>query len=126
MSPPDAAQSIHTFWVSVCVQCVCVCVCEQCVCACVRVTSACGPSPLRAHSYLHSAFRDVGQSDEDLVSAMAKDILDRLPAVFDVEKAQAKFPVRYEESMNQVTVLHIGGGRGEPVRFLPQHVCYGF
>jgi len=43
-----------------------------------------------------------GQSDEALVAAMAKDILTRLPPVFDVEKAQAKFPVKYEESMNQV------------------------
>ncbi|KAF5830265.1 dynein heavy chain, N-terminal region 2-domain-containing protein [Dunaliella salina] len=43
-----------------------------------------------------------GQSDEALVAAMAKDILARLPPVFDVEKAQAKFPVKYEESMNQV------------------------
>eukprot|EP00983_Pelagomonas_calceolata_P094860 1157933-Pelagomonas_calceolata.AAC.4 len=46
-----------------------------------------------------------GQSDEALVAAMAKDILTRLPPVFDVEKAQAKFPVKYEESMNQGWVM---------------------
>ncbi|GLC41774.1 hypothetical protein PLESTM_001238200 [Pleodorina starrii] len=43
-----------------------------------------------------------GGSEEDVVAAMVEDILKRLPPNFDVEKAQAKYPVRYEESLNQV------------------------
>ncbi|GMH41668.1 hypothetical protein BSKO_09578 [Bryopsis sp. KO-2023] len=43
-----------------------------------------------------------GGNDEELVGRMVEDILNRLPANFDIEKAQAKFPVKYEESMNQV------------------------
>ena len=39
---------------------------------------------------------------EDLVGSLVSDILSRLPANFDIEKAQYKYPVRYEESMNQV------------------------
>ncbi|PNH03664.1 Dynein heavy chain 7, axonemal [Tetrabaena socialis] len=41
-------------------------------------------------------------SDEEIVGAMVEDILKRLPHTFDIEKAQAKYPVRYEESLNQV------------------------
>lgn len=33
---------------------------------------------------------------------MVREILSRLPPNFDVEKAQHKYPVLYEESMNQV------------------------
>lgn len=33
---------------------------------------------------------------------MVSDISARLPADFDIEKAQARYPVKYEESMNQV------------------------
>jgi dynein heavy chain len=36
------------------------------------------------------------------VGALADDILRRLPPPFDVEKAAARYPVRYEESLNQV------------------------
>ena len=42
-----------------------------------------------------------GQKDE-VVGAMAADILAKLPEPFDVEKAQERYPVKYEESMNQV------------------------
>ena len=40
--------------------------------------------------------------EEDLVDGLVKDILKRMPANFDIEKAQYKYPVLYEESMNQV------------------------
>ncbi|GAX74205.1 hypothetical protein CEUSTIGMA_g1654.t1 [Chlamydomonas eustigma] len=43
-----------------------------------------------------------GGSSEELVGAMVTDILSRLPANFDIEKAQHKYPVRYEQSLNQV------------------------
>ncbi|GIL57271.1 hypothetical protein Vafri_12526 [Volvox africanus] len=43
-----------------------------------------------------------GSTEEEIVAAMVQDILKRLPPNFDVEKAQAKYPVRYEESLNQV------------------------
>lgn len=45
---------------------------------------------------------DGGSGQEEVVGAMVKDIMHRLPENFDVEKAQLKYPVRYEESMNQV------------------------
>lgn len=41
---------------------------------------------------------------------MTQDILARLPPAFDVEKAQAKYPVKYEESMNQVGARWRGTG----------------
>ena len=43
-----------------------------------------------------------GSGEEDLVDGLVKDILKRMPANFDIEKAQYKYPVLYEESMNQV------------------------
>eukprot|EP00854_Cymbomonas_tetramitiformis_P001348 gene1348-1949_t len=43
-----------------------------------------------------------GQSEEDVVAGIVKDLLTRLPPNFDVEMAQLKYPVRYDESMNQV------------------------
>jgi hypothetical protein len=43
-----------------------------------------------------------GAAGDALVAAMVADVLRKLPEDFDVEKAQAKYPVRYEESMNQV------------------------
>jgi dynein heavy chain, axonemal len=38
------------------------------------------------------------------VSGVVADLLDRLPANFDVEKVGTKYPVLYEESLNQVLV----------------------
>ncbi|KAG2482389.1 hypothetical protein HYH03_018685 [Edaphochlamys debaryana] len=43
-----------------------------------------------------------GAGEEEMVGAMVEDILRRLPPNFDIEKAQHKYPVRYEESLNQV------------------------
>lgn len=39
---------------------------------------------------------------EARVAVMVADISARLPADFDIEKAQGRYPVKYEESMNQV------------------------
>ena len=36
-----------------------------------------------------------GGSSEELVGSLVSDILQRLPANFDIEKAQYKYPVRY-------------------------------
>eukprot|EP00798_Chlamydomonas_sp_ICE-L_P020336 gene20336-27098_t len=43
-----------------------------------------------------------GTSEEELVGIMVKDILSKLPPNFDIEKAQLRFPVRYDQSLNQV------------------------
>ena len=43
-----------------------------------------------------------GGGQEELVSELAKGILEKLPANFDIEAAGLKYPVLYEESMNQV------------------------
>ena len=47
-----------------------------------------------------SSSGDDGQ--EDMVSDLCKNVLENLPPNFDIEAATLKFPVRYEESMNQV------------------------
>uniref|UniRef100_A0A7S1SRN5 Dynein heavy chain n=1 Tax=Tetraselmis chuii TaxID=63592 RepID=A0A7S1SRN5_9CHLO len=43
-----------------------------------------------------------GGGEESLVDGLVKDILARMPPNFYIEKAQLKYPVLYEESMNQV------------------------
>ena len=43
-----------------------------------------------------------GNSKDDVIFAVASDVLNRLPSDFDVERTQAAYPVRYEESMNTV------------------------
>eukprot|EP00736_Rhodelphis_marinus_P007919 Rmarinus@m.2764 len=43
-----------------------------------------------------------GGSTDDLLNDIAGDILAKMPAAFDVEAAQEKFPVMYNESMNTV------------------------
>lgn len=40
--------------------------------------------------------------EEDIVSDLCKNVLENLPPNFDIEAATLKFPVKYEESMNQV------------------------
>ncbi|KAF6774643.1 hypothetical protein AHF37_06013 [Paragonimus kellicotti] len=44
-----------------------------------------------------------GFSDSEL-DAIASDILGKIPATFDMEEANKKYPVKYEESMNTVLV----------------------
>ena len=46
--------------------------------------------------------RGGGGGKEQLVANITKDILEKLPANFDIEAVQRKFPVLYEESMNTV------------------------
>ncbi|KAF8769940.1 Dynein heavy chain 7 like protein [Argiope bruennichi] len=46
---------------------------------------------------------DGGTTDQQL-SEVAADILAKLPANFDMEEANARYPVRYDESMNTVLV----------------------
>ena len=43
-----------------------------------------------------------GGSREDVVMDLAKDILDTLPPIFNMEAIQKQYPVIYEESMNTV------------------------
>lgn len=47
-------------------------------------------------------------STERMVEELAESILDRLPPRFDVEAAQEKYPVVYEESMNTVLTQELG------------------
>jgi dynein heavy chain len=39
---------------------------------------------------------------EETVGAIVKDLLKQLPVPFDLENAAARYPVRYDQSMNQV------------------------
>lgn len=43
-----------------------------------------------------------GASKEDTISAVAADIANKIPLNFDMEAAQIRYPVRWEESMNTV------------------------
>lgn len=43
-----------------------------------------------------------GASKEDIISAVAADIASKIPPNFDMEAAQIRYPVRWEESMNTV------------------------
>eukprot|EP00955_Chlamydomonas_euryale_P074874 362156-Chlamydomonas_euryale.AAC.29 len=43
-----------------------------------------------------------GGSSEEVVGHMVSDMLEKLPANFDVEKVQLKYPVQYDQSLNQV------------------------
>lgn len=54
-------------------------------------------SPTPSQIAMHS-----GGSSEELVAHMVTDILQKLPPNFDIEKALLKYPVMYEQSLNQV------------------------
>lgn len=43
-----------------------------------------------------------GKSTDEIIKDKIKELLDKLPPLFDVEKASLKHPVSYEESMNTV------------------------
>lgn len=47
------------------------------------------------------------ESEEDKLVSLAKDIQQKLPASFDVERVSIDFPVMYEESMNTVLIQEL-------------------
>ena len=51
-----------------------------------------------------NAAKTGGRSREDVILDIVQDMLNRLPAPFDIELAQYRYPVQYMESMN--SVLH--------------------
>ena len=48
-----------------------------------------------------------GKSQDEICGDIAKDILNKLPHNFDLPAVQAKFPVKYEESMNTVLIQEV-------------------
>eukprot|EP00742_Colponemidia_sp_Colp-10_P018445 GILJ01021306.1.p1 GENE.GILJ01021306.1~~GILJ01021306.1.p1 ORF type:complete len:799 (-),score=88.78 GILJ01021306.1:48-2444(-) len=48
-----------------------------------------------------------GQSTDEVLDALAGDILQRVPEIFDITKAVEKYPVVYTESMNTVLVQEL-------------------
>lgn len=48
-----------------------------------------------------------GKSQEEVTSDIVSGILSSLPADFDIDSAKAKYPVRYDESMNTVLVQEL-------------------
>ncbi|XP_052779096.1 dynein axonemal heavy chain 3-like isoform X2 [Mya arenaria] len=48
-----------------------------------------------------------GKSSQDVIEELASDILSKIPPDFNLEEVQAKYPVRYEESMNTVLVQEL-------------------
>jgi len=49
-----------------------------------------------------------GATPEEVVGEIAKDVLGRLPAAFNVAKIEERYPTRYEESMNTVLTQELG------------------
>merc|ERR1719230_694349 len=48
-----------------------------------------------------------GAGPEEVVGEIAKDILNRMPKPWNVDKVQEKYPTMYEESMNTVLVQEL-------------------
>ena len=48
-----------------------------------------------------------GKSPQDVITALANDILSKMPKEFDEEKAMKKYPVVYAESMNTVLLQEL-------------------
>ncbi|KAF5834888.1 hypothetical protein DUNSADRAFT_8192 [Dunaliella salina] len=65
-------------------------------------------SLLATMSQSESRTSEGGKSPEDIVYAGAGDILDKLPADFDLEDAAKKFPQTHLESMNTVLCQELG------------------
>lgn len=53
-----------------------------------------------------------GVTPDDIVGEVANDVLDRLPAEWNLEKVQEKYPTMYEESMNTVLSQELGRFNG--------------
>lgn len=49
-----------------------------------------------------------GKSPEELASAIAEDVLAKLPVDFNLAEAIAKYPTSYEQSMNTVLLHEMG------------------
>jgi dynein heavy chain len=49
-----------------------------------------------------------GQSSEQVVDSIAKDVLQRMPKAWNLAKVQAQYPTMYEESMNTVLTQELG------------------
>jgi len=49
-----------------------------------------------------------GKSQNEIIAEVAQDMLDKLPAQFDLEKAKLRYPVVWDESMNTVLVQELG------------------
>ncbi|CAH1783200.1 unnamed protein product [Owenia fusiformis] len=48
-----------------------------------------------------------GKSSQEIIEELACDILSKIPPDFELDEVQAKYPVRYEESMNTVLVQEL-------------------
>merc|ERR1711966_172641 len=48
-----------------------------------------------------------GDDRDNIMKSVAKDIMDQLPANFDMEEAMLKYPVLLEESMNTVLTMEL-------------------
>lgn len=49
-----------------------------------------------------------GESPDDVIFNTASDILDKMPKLFDIEAAERRFPVLYNECMNTVLCQELG------------------